>query len=158
MTNTTDTHSGGCQCGAVRFRACKLGRPSICHCRMCQKQFGNFFAAFVTADPAHVEWTRGQPSWFRSSAKVHRGFCNKCGTPLAYRYEGALELAIGALDQPELFEPQIQVNHAQRLPWIDHLFDKPAYSTPAMAAFHASVVSWQHPDHDTTEWPPEDEA
>ncbi len=43
------TMSGGCQCGAVRFRASHLGRPSICHCRMCQKHFGSFFGAFVTA-------------------------------------------------------------------------------------------------------------
>ena len=36
-------HSGGCQCGAVRFHVARLGRPSICHCRMCQKAFGGFF-------------------------------------------------------------------------------------------------------------------
>ncbi|HET7714155.1 MAG TPA: GFA family protein, partial [Bauldia sp.] len=29
--------TGGCQCGAVRFRVAALGRASICHCRMCQK-------------------------------------------------------------------------------------------------------------------------
>ncbi len=47
MTETVRT--GGCQCGAVRFRIKgALGRPSICHCRMCQKQFGSFFGALVT--------------------------------------------------------------------------------------------------------------
>ena len=40
--------SGGCQCGAVRFRGSKFGRASICHCRMCQKAFGGFFGALVT--------------------------------------------------------------------------------------------------------------
>ncbi len=34
--------SGGCQCGAVRFRGSRFGRSSICHCRMCQKAFGGF--------------------------------------------------------------------------------------------------------------------
>ncbi|RVQ04591.1 GFA family protein, partial [Sinorhizobium meliloti] len=29
--------TGGCQCGAVRYRAeGTLGDPHICHCRMCQ--------------------------------------------------------------------------------------------------------------------------
>jgi len=149
--------TGGCQCGAVRFRAEKLGRPSICHCRMCQKAFGGLFGALVTADQAHLTWTRGQPSLFRSSAKVKRGFCAKCGTPLTYHHPGGVELAIGAFDQPERLEPQVQVNHDQRLPWIDHLFTKPAVSTPEMEAHFASVVSYQHPDHDTAVWPPEDD-
>ncbi|MBC7147991.1 MAG: GFA family protein [Rhizobium sp.] len=149
--------TGGCQCGAVRFRAEKLGRPSICHCRMCQKAFGSFFGALVTADHAHLTWTRGQPSLFRSSAKVKRGFCNKCGTPLTYHVGEHVELAIGAFDHPELIEPQVQVNHDKRLPWIDHLFEKPAATSPEMEAFFASVVSNQHPDHDTAVWPPEEE-
>lgn len=145
--------SGGCQCGAVRFRAGKLGRASICHCRMCQKQFGNFFGALVSADQAHLEWTRGQPTLFRSSKKFHRGFCSKCGTPLTYHHPEGVELAIGAFDHPELIEPKVQVNHHLRLPWIDTLFDKPA---KAQSAPEGDIVSWQHPDHDTDVWPPED--
>ncbi|MGO4319648.1 GFA family protein, partial [Agrobacterium sp. MCAB5] len=36
------TYTGGCQCGAIRFRATgdlkdDLKDSSICHCRMCQK-------------------------------------------------------------------------------------------------------------------------
>jgi hypothetical protein len=148
MTQTI--HSGGCQCGAVRFQAGKLGRPSICHCRMCQKHFGNFFGALINADQAHLHWTRGQPTLFRSSAKIHRGFCNKCGTPLTYHHPGGVELSIGAFDQPELFEPQVQVNHQYRLPWIEKLFDKPLTS---QSVDEAGIVSYQHPDHDTPEWP-----
>ncbi len=124
---------------------------------MCQKQFGSFFGAFVSADQAHLSWTRGQPSLFRSSAKVKRGFCNRCGTPLTYHHPGGVELAIGAFDHPEQLEPQVQVNHHQRLPWIDTLFQKPAVTSPEMEAFFASVESYQHPDHDTAEWPPKDD-
>ncbi|MCJ8519143.1 hypothetical protein ABID21_002135 [Pseudorhizobium tarimense] len=149
--------TGGCQCGAIRFSVEKLGRRSICHCRMCQKAFGNLFGALVTADQAHLRWTRGQPALFRSSAKAKRGFCAKCGTPLTYHHPGGVELAIGAFDRPDLLEPQVQVNHDKRLPWIDHLFEKPAVTSPEMEAFFASVTSYQHPDHDTAVWPPEDD-
>ncbi|CVI55759.1 conserved hypothetical protein; putative Glutathione-dependent formaldehyde-activating (GFA) [Agrobacterium deltaense NCPPB 1641] len=146
--------SGGCQCGAVRFHAGKLGRASICHCRMCQKHFGNFFGALVSADQAHLTWTRGQPSLFRSSAKIHRDFCNKCGTPLTYHYPGGVEIAIGAFDEPERIEPQVQVNFHKRMPWIEQLFGKPAME---QGVDEAEITSYQHPDHDTQVWPPEDE-
>src|SRR5690606_31950754 len=91
-----EAHTGGCQCGAVRFRVTRLGRPSICHCRMCQKAFGGFFGPLVTAHNA--VWTRGEPKWFQSSNAARRAFCGDCGTPLAYETRFGLELAIGAFD------------------------------------------------------------
>ena len=40
--------SGGCQCGAVRYHVTAvLDTSHICHCRMCQKAAGNFFAALI---------------------------------------------------------------------------------------------------------------
>lgn len=107
MTDTTKT--GGCQCGAVRFRISgRLGRPSICHCRMCQKQFGGFFSALVTTPEEGMEWTRGEPSYFQSSVNIERGFCSNCGTPMTYRHPGGLELAIGTFDDRSDLAPLIQ--------------------------------------------------
>ncbi len=43
------TWTGGCQCGAVRYEL--LEKPTgahLCHCRMCQKQFGGFYAALAS--------------------------------------------------------------------------------------------------------------
>ena len=147
-------HSGGCQCGAVRFHAGKIGRASICHCRMCQKAFGSFFAPLVSADQAHLTWTRGQPTLYRSSKKVHRGFCPKCGTPLTYHHSGGVEIAIGAFDHPETIEPEVQVNFDSHLPWIKTLFDKPSVPQALEAG---DIISFQHPDHDTATWPQKEE-
>ena len=106
MTETTRT--GGCQCGAVRFKIHgALGRPSICHCRMCQKAFGGFFSPLVTAK-GETEWTRGEPTYFQSSINIARGFCAACGTPLTYKHPGGLEIAIGAFDDRSDLAPQIQ--------------------------------------------------
>jgi hypothetical protein len=146
--------TGGCQCGAVRFRAARLGRASICHCRMCQKAFGSFFGPLVTA--FELEWTRGAPRHFASSNKVQRGFCADCGTPLTYEYGGPHEIAIGALDDPEVAPPTIQVNPADKVSFFEKLCALPVrqpQDQPEAEAFKASVVSFQHPDRDTSDWP-----
>ncbi len=151
--------TGGCQCGAVRFRAARLGGAAICHCRMCQKAFGGFFGPLVTA--YGVEWTRGRPGWFRSSDRAERGFCPACGTPLAYHTDGddaSFELAIGAFDDPTVAAPARQVNARGRLPFFEHLHElptRPYGAAPDIDAFNDGVISHQHPDHDTAVWPPE---
>ena len=147
--------SGGCQCGAVRFSVQKFGRASICHCRMCQKAFGGFYAALVSIDK--YEWTRGTPSWFRSSNQVERGFCNNCGTPLAYKYDGGIELAIATFDQPDLLPPEIQICTKQRIDYVDGLAGLTAFEYGASSDVDVvfdNVKSCQHPDHDTDDWPP----
>jgi hypothetical protein len=147
-------HTGGCQCGAVRFAVERLGRASICHCRMCQKAFGSIGGALVTAHG--LAWTRGAPRHFASSNRVRRGFCADCGTPLTYAYEGGTEVAIAAFDRAAEIAPVIQLAVESRLPWADSLPSLPT-RTPAeahrVAPFYASIVSYQHPDHDTAEWP-----
>ena len=142
--------TGGCQCGAVRFRATALGRASICHCRRCQKAFGGLFGPLVTAKG--LEWTRGEPKRFASSNVAKRGFCEACGTPLTYEYEGGIDVAIGALDDPNLAPPTVQLNLADKLAVYDELHrlpGRPPGEQPPTDAFLASVKSNQHPDHDT---------
>jgi hypothetical protein len=123
---------------------------------MCQKAYGGFFGPLVTA--FGVEWTRGAPSWFQSSNKVRRGFCAACGTPLAYDFgASAIELSIGAFDDPELAAPTIQVNPADKLSFFDMLPSLPVRQpgdTPKADEFLVGIVSHQHPDHDTEHWPP----
>jgi hypothetical protein len=148
--------TGGCQCGAVRYVCEALGHASICHCRMCQKAVGNAFTPMATA--LGLEWTRGAPKRFRSSNKVQRGFCAACGTPMTYEADGgATEIMICTLDQPDQVAPALQLAPAGRVGWFDRLASLPTRSPAEQAArepFYASVVSHQHPDHDTTDWKP----
>ena len=148
-------YTGGCQCGAVRFAIERLGRPSMCHCRMCQKAFGSIGGALVTAHG--LTWTREAPRHFASSNKVQRGFCADCGTPLTFAYPEGTEVAICAFDNPAAIAPVVQLAHEDRVPWADSLPalpTRPAGEVEKAAAYYASIVSYQHPDHDTAEWPP----
>jgi catechol 2,3-dioxygenase-like lactoylglutathione lyase family enzyme len=146
--------TGGCQCGAIRFRARALGRPSLCHCRMCQKAFGSIGGALVTVEG--LTWTRGALKHFNSSNSVRRGFCANCGTPLTFEYKSMVDVAIAAFDRAGEIAPAIQMERAARLPWVDQLNDLPLHppeQRAALAARLAAVVSYQHPDHDTDSWP-----
>jgi hypothetical protein len=162
----SETFTGGCQCGAVRFRATELkDNAHICHCRMCQKAVGNFFAALVGAPKQAVTWTRGTPSVFRSSAHVERGFCSACGTPLFYNdVNGArITLTIGSLDAPRKLKPVTQDGIEGRMPWFSELPQVPDLGETEAgdsAAWAAAIKTSnrQHPDYDTTEWPPKEQA
>jgi hypothetical protein len=122
---------------------------------MCQKAFAAPFGALVFVE--HHEWTRGAPKHFQSSNKVRRGFCGECGTPLTYEWEGGLDLAICAFDDPAAISPKLQLDVAARLPWCEGLMNLPTRNVEQQAkadAYMADIISRQHPDHDTTDWKP----
>ncbi len=160
------TWSGGCQCGAVRYEL--LERPTgahLCHCRMCQKQFGSFFAALAGVPKSKFRLTRGQMSNFRSSADVQRGFCKDCGTPLTYEplNRDNISVAITTLDKHSEIKPEVQYGTEAREPWFDELHKLPAYpsgedenggSDFALLLPDIKRTSRQHPDMDTQDWPP----
>ncbi|HEY7851545.1 MAG TPA: GFA family protein [Caulobacteraceae bacterium] len=134
--------AGGCQCGAVRFSAEGYVDASICHCRMCQKAFGAYYAPLATFET--VTWTRGQPARFQSSNIAARGFCRDCGTPLTYEPKGGrVSLAIGALDEPGRAVPTTQFGIEGLVAGVRHLDE--LSETPTT---ETGVESRQHPDHD----------
>ena len=72
--------TGSCLCGAIRFEvAGELAPPDACHCSLCRRQSGHYWAS--TDVPRAALTVRGEDklSWYRSSDKVRRGFCPVCG-------------------------------------------------------------------------------
>lgn len=155
--------TGGCQCGAVRYRIeGQLGPAGFCHCRMCQKAFGSLGAPLVSVKPDVFSWTRGTPATFRSSPPVQRGFCRDCGTPLFLLEDGhgVIEIAIGTLDDPSACAPRHVVGIESKLLWSDSLPNLPARRTDEDRSPQelARFTNLQHPDHDTVAWPATDHA
>lgn len=96
-------HSGSCLCGAVRFEVtAELAAPDACHCTQCRKTSGHFWASTdVKRSDLKIDGTE-HLSWFRSSAKVRRGFCSRCGSSLFWDPTGRdiVGVAMGAFDGP----------------------------------------------------------
>jgi len=159
MTDTrTPIATGGCQCGAIRYTLySEPQHPVICHCRMCQKAYGSFFAPFASVALEHFAWTRGAPAQFSSSQILQRGFCGNCGTPLSCHTHGTSEisLSIGSFDEPEKLQPTFQAGVEGRMPWFDQLATQRGKPTDQLFPKELldSIENRQHPDHDTGDWP-----
>lgn len=153
-------HTGGCQCGAIRFRVdADLKDSSICHCRMCQKAFGAYYAPLVSVRGTDFIWTRGEPNRFQSSDVVKRGFCADCGTPLTYEAPDGMAVAAGAFDDPSAFPPSMQWGVERKIGFVDRLHTLPSVPTEddlTSVDYLTGLISHQHPDHDTELWPQEE--
>lgn len=129
-----EVHTGGCQCGAVRYRVTGgFGGMGICHCRMCQRATGNAFAPLVTA--CGIEW-QGEPARYESSDIAARGFCAKCGTPLYYDPHAVdgIELMVGALDDPNVVRPRHHTGIESMVDWLRFADDLPRKETTTKGA------------------------
>ena len=118
----TDTMTGGCQCGRVRYEAQVAGDDAYwCHCRMCQKATGGIAAAFVAVNDT-VTWL-SEPDWYDSSPVAHRPFCSACGTPLGFIWKDGTEgadLTVGSFDDPSRFRPVLHAGaESLHAAWLD---------------------------------------
>lgn len=153
MSDRKPLHTGGCQCGSVRYALyAEPADGSICHCRMCQKALGNYFGAFTGVRLTDFAWTKGEPGIFKSSEIVERGFCRTCGTPLSFRYvdKKGISVTVGSLDRPESIQIKVQYGIESRLPAFLALHELPGEQSNegAPPARVAKLASRQHPDHD----------
>ena len=125
------TITGGCLCGAVRFRSNAAPVVArVCWCRDCQ-----YFAAgagtvnvVFRVETFEVEGeTRDYASDADSGNRMHRRFCPVCGTPMFSQAEtrpGLIIARAGALDDPDLIAPSGTIWTASAPSWAciaDHL-------------------------------------
>jgi hypothetical protein len=115
---------GGCQCGAVRYGV--SGEPAyaaLCHCEDCRKSAGAPAVHWAAFPEGQFRLVTGQPKEYRSSEHASRNFCPTCGTGLFYRnpavLPGLVDIQAATLDDPAALPPQIHVQTAERIAWMD---------------------------------------
>ena len=128
----TGDWTGGCLCGAVRYRATAAPlRAMICHCEICRRVSGSAFLSFVHFPKASFAWETGAPTRYRSSAFAERGFCPTCGSTLSMHEEvldDRMQVTLGSLDRPEDVRPDDHVWTQSRLPWLEVADDLPRFA------------------------------
>ena len=101
----------GSRCGAIRYSARPDNREDYnCHFCICQLAFGNNRSTFLNLRKRKVEWA-SRPTLCASSKFVVRGFCNRCGTPLSFKYLDfeRMDLSAGSLDDPSAISPELRI-------------------------------------------------
>ena len=124
----TDTHdlTGGCFCGAVRYR---LTDPPMfthcCHCRECQRRTGSAFVINAIIETSRIELLAGAPAKTRvpstSGRPLDHFSCEACASPLwsDYGARGWLRFVrVSSLDDPAAVTPDIHIYTASKVPWV----------------------------------------
>lgn len=99
--------TGGCLCGAVRYRIDgRLRDVIVCHCWKCRRFHGHVGAYTSVRRDQLALIADAALTWYRSvtdeTYDVHRGFCRECGSSLFWDPRSApnIGIAAGSLDAP----------------------------------------------------------
>lgn len=127
----SETHSGHCLCGAVRFRTSgKLREVTACHCSQCRRQTGHFYAATNVQDDGLAVEGAESVTWYRASETASRGFCRTCGSALFWKGDGSNYTSImaGAFDQPTGLKIGVHIFCADKGDYYEIADDAPQYA------------------------------
>lgn len=107
-----EVHTGGCQCGQLRFRTTGLPvKAAVCHCRYCQTRTGSAFgvSAYFPADRVSVTGKAQDYTFTTESGRAFTThFCPTCGTNVLWTIELSPDLtgiAAGTFDPPTFWFP-----------------------------------------------------
>lgn len=113
--------TGGCYCGAIRYRILESPGTGICYCENCRKAVGAQSVAWVNSHRNAVDIVKGEPARYAAPNGAVWSFCAQCGSTLFWeRTAQPDELAVttGSLDDPAAFPPETSSWDEDRLPWV----------------------------------------
>jgi hypothetical protein len=116
--------TGGCFCGAVRYRiTAPLRAARSCHCSRCRKAFSGAGSAYAEVVPKSFEWLHGERTIVRYGSAPGWGlaFCGTCGTTLCGLIDNEVHgVTLGTVDGDPGVEIEMHIFVASKAPW-DHI-------------------------------------
>lgn len=125
MTDDDASGTGGCLCGAVRYRY--RGEPTsvgLCQCDRCQRQSGSAFLIGVVF-PKDAVVIEGELRGYEATVdglRLWRHFCPTCGSALSItleRYPEIRSMMGGTLDDKTRFRPSFAIWCSSAQPWVE---------------------------------------
>ena len=122
---------GQCHCGAVSYEMpAETSHRAICHCSDCRRHAGAPMVAWGLVGKESLK-IDGQTREYASSENGRRHFCPQCGTSLFYTndqiFPGKVDVQVATLDDPNEIAPEVQVQAAERIEWVERLGQIPAF-------------------------------
>lgn len=127
----TNTVTGGCLCGQVRFSYNgSIHSFHACHCTQCQRTTGTAHAANLIADSGELNWTAGATAVIRYDVpgrSISNAFCNRCGAALPFHSltNASTIIPAGCLDEPPPLSLTRHIFWEERAAWYDELAQVP---------------------------------
>ena len=140
--------TGGCLCGAVRFRVTATPYAAYyCHCTMCQKDGGGPFMARATVPIEAFAFTKGEPKAYDSSPGFVRLSCGECGSALGFRAKNDPKLAdfsLGCLDDPNAIRPEFHMFTSTQVSWCEVADSLPRHAegAPELEKLWSELDGW----------------
>jgi hypothetical protein len=123
---------GGCHCGSVRYKVeGEAITHTLCHCRDCRRCAGAPMVGWTMYQLDAVKVMSGTLTVYESSEHGRRQFCPVCGTGLFYTnaniLPGIIDIQSATYDDPDAVPARIHIQIAERIGWMKHAHELPAY-------------------------------
>ena len=134
--NDSSPVTGGCLCGAVRFRVTPPTKwCAHCHCSLCRRAHGAAFVTWFGVERSRFELVAETDSlaWYRSTPQARRGFCSSCGSTLFFegdRWPDEVHIALAHMDGPIDRQPKAHVFFDSHVDWVELADDLPRLGGP----------------------------
>jgi hypothetical protein len=121
----SETVSGACLCGAVRF---EIRLPALfcahCHCSICRRAHGAGYVTWVGVRAAAFTPLTGEDHLvrYRSSDHGTRSFCQTCGSTLFFSSAhdpDRIDVVLANLQGETHLQPQFHVYFDDRAAWVE---------------------------------------
>jgi hypothetical protein len=142
MADDHNTHTGGCLCGAIRYRIqSRALQTTLCHCEDCRRASGAPAVAWTFFPTGTLTWEKGTPKTLHHADR-QRTFCPDCGSPLTFfdpSIPHLFEANTNTLDHPELHPPADQCWLADALPWPTQNLPTYPHTAPLPGDFKSQI-------------------